>query len=252
MGKHDIEIEVLDSDNQPTTHQLTVSNAQPISRQNIPTQSQQKRDLAEELALAILTRFQELDTLKFRFLDSSLTGREKLEELLKFKTAMMVPSLRMSLGLDFNPEVLKGTYDVLNILNNIESSVNNMIRQEENEVINFSNPKIIASYKMLFEIIVNILNEEITDGVIINNIIEKVAVRCVNIEQEFNKIFKTVSNRMAEMVENPLIEKFVNKERDPEVTKQRLIEELRLAKRNLPNVPEIDSLLSALTNTQSL
>lgn len=253
--KHDIEIEVLDINNNPTNNSLVVSNAVATPKTiDLSQQSykvKQKRDLAEELALAILTRFQELDTLKFRFLDSSLTGKEKLEELLKFKTAMMIPSLRMSLGLDFNPEVLKGTYDVLNILNNIESSVNNMIRHEENETINFSNPKIISSYKMLFEVIVNIMNEEITDGVIINNIIEKVAVRCVNIEQEFNKIFKTVSNRMAEMVENPLIGKFSNKERDPDIAKLRLIDELRLAKRNL-DIPEIDKLLSVLTNTQSI
>lgn len=248
MRKHDIEIEILDADNNPQpNNQLTISNVQ----QPAPSVIREKRDLAEELALAILGRFQELDSLKFRFLDSALTGREKLEELVKFKTAMIVPSLRMSLGLDFNPEILKGTYDVLNILNSIEGSINNIVRHEESEVINFNNPKIIASYKMLFEIIVEVINEEITDKVIINNIIEKVAVRCVNIENEFNKIFKTVSNKMADLVENPFIDKFVNKERDPEVAKQRLIDELRRAKRSL-DYPEIDALLGTLTGTESL
>lgn len=181
-----------------------------------------KRALAEDVATAMLGRMRDLKGLKFAFLDSTLTPREKLEALIELKTAMLVPSLSMSLGLPTDPYQLQGSISVLDVLSSIEDSVMSLIKYEETEVINFSHIKIMNSYKMLFELIVEIMQEEIKDNIILNNIIEKVAVRCVGVEAEFNKVFKNVSNRFADLVENPLTKKFKNRDKDIVILLRRL------------------------------
>lgn len=244
-SKGDIEIEILDENNKPIIDVNADIIAQAPTQSLIEAKQKEKVDLVEELAINILDRFQQLDTLKFRFLDTSLPAKERLEAIIQFKSSMIIPALRMSLGLDYNPDILKGSYDVLGVINTVESSILGLLKYEESETINFSNPKIMASYKMLFEIILEVISEEVSDSVIIRNIVEKTSVRCVNIENEFNRIFKKVSNKLADLAENDLTEKFINKNKDPEIAKQRLIKELERAK-GLISYTEIDNLLEVL------
>ena len=193
------EIEILDIDDTPTTSTAL---------------TQERRNLSEELATAVLGRLQDTQGLRLAFLDSNLTAKQKLEAIVEFKTAMLIPSLAVSLGLNFNPTELKGSHAVMELLTSVENSIMALIKYEETEIINFNHVKISNSYKMLFDLIIEILQEEVKDQILINNFIEKVAVRCVGIEQEFNKAFKNVSNRMADLVENPLTAKFKNRDRD--------------------------------------
>lgn len=193
-----IDVEII-SDNTLTTYQ---------------SKEVEVRNWQEELATAILGRLKDTETLKFRFLDSTLTPKEKLEAIIQFKTAMMTPSLRMAMGLEYDPAQLKGAYSVMELLSSVESSIKELINYEDNEVIDFNHPKIVASYKMLFEIVVAILQEEVKDQIVINNIIEKVAVRCVGFEQEMNKAFRKVSNKIAEMTVNPVLDIFNNRNKD--------------------------------------
>lgn len=176
---------------------------------NLPVpQRTEYNDLQEELASAILNRFNDTDKLQLRFTDANLTSKEKLEAIIKFKSALLIPSLRKAMGLQFSASELNGAYNVIEVLNNIEASIYNLLKYEQSEEINFTHPKIVASYRMLFEIIIEVMQEEIHEPVVINNIIEKVSVRCVGIEAEFNKRFKNISNKMAEYAINPILEPF--------------------------------------------
>lgn len=206
----------------------------------------EKRDLSEELATLILGRMQETDKLQLKFMNSSLTNKEKLEAIIQFKTCMLIPSLKKAMGIDqFNDQELQGSYAVIDFLQSIENSIRQLINFEDNEIVDFSHPKIVESYRILFEIVVEVIQEEIKDQIAINNIIEKTAIRCVNIENEFNKLFKKLSNRMANMVKNPFLKPFENKDRDPIIVKKRLLEELWRSK-NILDIPEIDILIEVL------
>lgn len=196
-------------------------------------------DLREELATAILGRLQDVDSLQLRFIQSGLTPKEKLDALIQFKTCMVIPALRLSLGLPTNTQEIDGTYAVIKILESIEESILSVINYEDNEVIDFSHPKIVESYRMLFEILIDVLTEEIKDPITINNFIEKAATRCVNIEAEFNKAFKKLSNRMASYAQNPVTQPFAKRNTDPIIAKLRLIQELDRAKNILTEMPEL-------------
>lgn len=173
--------------------------------------------LKEELATAILNKMQDVDALQLRFCDNALSTKEKLQAIIQFKTALLIPSLKSAMGLDFSLSELKGSYNVIEILDNIENSIYRLSNYEQSEDIDFTHPKIVSSYRMLFEIIIEIMSEEIKEPVTINNIIEKVSVRCVALEQEFNKRFKNLSNKIAEFATNPLIEPFKDKDKPENV-----------------------------------
>ena len=223
-----------------------------------PVITQENRELeitslSEELATAILGRMTDVDKLKLRFIDSSLTHKDKLNSIIQFKISLLIPALRKSLGLSsgmVTDDEIQGTYDVFRFLESVETSIKNIINYEDNEVIDFTHPKIVESYRMLFEIVVEIINEEVKEPILVNNIIEKTAVRCIGIENEFNKIFKKLSNKMSAMVKNPMIRSFEEREKDPEIVKLRLLEELWRAKKVL-NYQEIDNLIEVLNESKS-
>lgn len=209
------------------------------------------RSLSEELATAILGRMQEADTLHLKFLQSGLTHKEKLDALIEFKASMVIPSLRQALGLPYEEEAVFGSFSVIKVLESIEDSIRSVISYEDNEQIDFSHPKIVESYRMLFEILVEVLTEEIKDPIIINNFIEKSATRCVNIEHEFNKTFKRLSNKMASYAKNPITQSFVNRKTDSHIASKRLLDECLFAKKTLKDLPELDQLISKLSESNT-
>lgn len=213
----------------------------------------ESNNLAEELALALLGRFKEVETLKLRFMESGLTLKERLAEIVKFKTALLVPALRGSLGLDIDFDSLRGSYDVLGILNSIEQSLANLIRYEEQENVDFNHPKIIAGNLYLFELIVEVLQKEVKDANVIKNVIDSVAVQTAGIENELNKMFKNLSSQILQTMPNPLIAPYKNKNRDKQTILRKLEIDLELARtafsRDLSNadlVEKIESLLKEL------
>lgn len=208
--------------------------------------------LREELATAILGRLQETESLQLRFMQSGLTHKEKLDALINFKACMVVPSLKQALGLPADSNEIEGTFSVLRVLESLESSIRSIITYEDNENIDFSHPKIVESFRMLFEIFVEVLNEEVKDQIIINNFIEKSATRCVNIEQEFNKLFRRLSNKMASLAKNPITQPFEKRNTDPVIQKKHLIEQLIRTKNatllEIDTISTIDTLIEKLQN----
>ena len=226
----EIEVEFIDENLKPTLSSLA---------------QQEQQFLTTELQHSLNARLNDIEALKLKFINSDLSAKDKLDALLAFKATQLIPSMKRSLGLDYDTEQLRGSFDTLQVLSSIEQSIMNIIKFEESEVINFTNPKITSSYKMLFETIIEVLQTEIKEQVLINNIIEKVAVRCVSLETEFNKIFRNVSNKFAEFVENPLTEAFRNKDKDPVIIKQRLSLDITRAYNTLDK----DTILEIVNNT---
>lgn len=219
-----IEIEVLDGNNNPRNLPSVVVEAE-----------QDTGDLTTALAKALISKENELDSLKLRFIDSELTGKEKLEEILKFKTMLMLPSLKNSLGFYIDPELLRGSADLLLVLTSIETTIKNIIHYEETENIDFNHPKIVSGFNMLFELIMECVVDAVKEPVIIREIAEKCAIRAVGLEAELNKTFKSVSNKMAQAVENPLTNSFKNKNRDINTGLEALKEQLHRVDKLLAN-----------------
>lgn len=178
----------------------------------------------DELALALQSKFRQVDLLKFKFLNSNIPAKERLNELLKFKAIMLIPTLRASLGLEQDYLQVEVGFGLLRVINELENSIRSMIAYEDAEHIDFSSPKILASYKMLFELIIDVISENINDNILLSKIIEKVAIRSVGMEAEFNKTFKSLSSALAHTIDNPLTAKFNKRNTDIETIGQNLIE----------------------------
>lgn len=219
MQSNGIEIEVLDGDNRPRNLPATIT----------PNKEAEQEELANALVKAISSRTDELDSLKLRFLDSSLSGKEKLEEVLKFKTMLMLPCLKNSLGFYIDSELLRGGMDVMAILTGIETTIKNIITYENNENIDFSHPKIVTAQNMLFEMVMECVLEVVKEPILVREIAEKCAVRAVGIESEMNKAFKNVANKMVQTIENPLTEAFKNKNKAPDIVLGSLKDSLKRA-----------------------
>lgn len=216
-----IVIEVLDGNNQPKNFPAVMP------------QGQDGESLATTLANALISRESELDSLKLRFIDSNLSGKEKLEEILKFKSMLMLPSLKGSMGFYIDSELLRGSADLLVILTSIEATIKNIIHYEETENIDFNHPKIVSGFNMLFEMVMECIVEVIKEPVLVREIAEKCAVRAVGIEAELNKTFKSVANKMAQSVDNPLTQSFKNKNKDIGTSLEALKEQLQRTDRLL-------------------
>lgn len=245
MQKNGIEIEILNGDNQPRNLPVT------IQADTLP----QQRDFASELATALIAKENELDNLKLRFLDSELSGKEKLNEILKFKSMLMLPSLKNSMGFYIDSELLRGSVDVMAILTSIEATIKNIIQYEEQENIDFNHPKIIAGMNMLFELMMECVLDVVREPVILREIAEKCAIRSVGIENELNKTFKGVANKMAQAIDNPLTEAFKNKNTDTNTALEALKDSLKRADKLLDNdlgrdniKNKIKELMEALNN----
>lgn len=245
MQKNGIEIEILNGDNQPRNLPVT------IQADTLP----QQRDFASELATALIAKENELDNLKLRFLDSELSGKEKLNEILKFKSMLMLPSLKNSMGFYIDSELLRGSVDVMAILTSIEATIKNIIQYEEQENIDFNHPKIIAGMNMLFELMMECVLDVVREPVILREIAEKCAIRSVGIENELNKTFKGVANKMAQAIDNPLTEAFKSKNTDTNTALEALKDSLKRADKLLDNdlgrdniKNKIKELMEALNN----
>lgn len=187
----------------------------------------QEQSTTQELVHALTSQINELDKLKLRFLDKDLNGKEKLNEVLRFKAMLLMPSLKNSLGLQIDPQLLRGSYDVLQILNSIEATIKGIIYYEDNETVDFNNPKIVAGQNMLFELVMECVKEVVQEPVLIREIAEKCATRAVGLENEMNRIFKSVANKMAQSVENPLTQAFKAKNKDITIVLESLKDQLQ-------------------------
>lgn len=206
----------------------------------------QSNDVVADLNELLRGRYDVIDRLKFQFVSSHLSLRQRLDSLIHLKSAMIVPALNQAFGFNVDTASAVGSERVLEVLDSIEKTLLSLIKIDDTEVVNFTNPRITASYKMLFELIVDILREEVKDSIVINNIINKVAVRCVGLEQEFNRTFKSVAVKLLDSIDNPLTTDFNNRDTNVSILAERAIDCLSKLKAQSVDIPNLDSVLASL------
>lgn len=180
----------------------------------LPESHKKQQGLAEELCSAILNRFEEAQKLNLAFINSDMTAKEKLNAIISFKTAMMIPSLRLSMGMYEEPSVIRGANNVVELLNVIEQSIYALVRYEDSEVVDFSHPKIVRGFSILVEVLAEVMAETLDDNVLVSDIIEKMVTRLVGFEEELNKRFKGLSNKVADSLQNTFSKSYLDKNKD--------------------------------------
>lgn len=243
--RNGIEFEILDSNNLPRNENLP----QVIEGEIVDSNA---LSVAYELANALTSRIEELDRLKLKFLDNTLNGKEKLNEILRFKALLLMPSLKNAFGHPIDPELLRGSFDLMTLITSIEATIKNIIAYEEQENVDFTHPKIIAGMNMLFELVMECVAGVVQEPVLVREIAEKCAVRAVGIESELNKTFKNISNKMAQSIENPITESFRNRNKDAEVQLNALKESLLRASKALENDLGRDTLKAKIKELHDL
>lgn len=228
-NKNGIKIEILNENNIPKNSSLPeVLEGELIA--------QTPQVTPQEVATALTNCTDELDLLKLRFLDNTLSGKDKLNEILRLKsTLVLLPTLKQTVLGNVDSSDLKASYNALQVLNSLEETIKNIIHYEEQENVDFNHPKIVAGQNMLFELVMECVAEVVQEPVLVREIAEKCAVRAVGIENEMNRTFKNVANKMAQSVENPLTEAFKNRNRDSSSVLSALEDSLKRAERVLDN-----------------
>lgn len=225
-NKNGIQVEILNENNIPKNSSLPEVLEGELVNQVTP----------QEVATALSNSADELNILKLRFLDGSLSGKDKLNEILRLKsTLVLLPTLKHTLVGNVDSGTLKASYNALQVLSSLEETVKSIINYEEQENVDFNHPKIVAGQNMLFELVMECVAEVVQEPVLIREIAEKCAVRAVGIENEMNRTFKNVANKMAQSVENPLTESFKNKNKDSSILLSSLKDSLKRAERVLSN-----------------
>lgn len=195
------------------------------------TDNDKKRDITEELCTLLLNRFEDAKKLNIKFMESNLGTKDKLNEIISLKTSMLVPSMRMALGGEFNVLEMKGAQEVIELLDSIEKSIYSLAKYEESENVDFRHPKIILGFKFLIEVLFDVLKEVVKDDIVIGDIAERVSMRTVGFEEELNKRLRSVANKALDIVKNPFSEDFLNREINFKIVSERIEYDLRLLER---------------------
>lgn len=130
----------------------------------------------------------------------------KIDVLLEAKLAM-IPFLTAQLQTEGDiktPDRSKQINNLINLMNNIESSLYRKKEMEAREEVDLSHPKIQKALEWVIEATTIALNDIGVENSQVANYIHKLAQRMVGFEEEANKRLKGVAFQKLDTVENPI------------------------------------------------
>lgn len=137
--------------------------------------------------------------------DTTIT--DKINELLKVKTAMLGPMLQMVGNPNTaNPDQSIYVGNVTRMIDNLEQSLYKKANFELAQEIDFHHPKIQVAFKFLFEAVIENLEDFLSEDEK-QIFIQQFAIAITGIEDELNSKLKGLSASVLSTIQNPLLKR---------------------------------------------
>lgn len=137
--------------------------------------------------------------------DTTIT--DKINELLKVKTAMLGPMLQMVGNPNTaNPDQSIYVGNVTRMIDNLEQSLYKKANFELAQEIDFHHPKIQVAFKFLFEAVIENLEDFLSEDEK-QIFTQQFAIAITGIEDELNSKLKGLSASVLSTIQNPLLKR---------------------------------------------
>lgn len=135
------------------------------------------------------------------------TISDKINELLKIKTAMLSPLLEM-IGNPENADADMGFYitNVTRLINDIEVSLYKKADFEIAQEVDFHHPKIQLAFKFLYEVVKENLSDFLTPDEM-DIFSQQFSIALTGFEDELNTRLKGLSSSVLSTIPNPILKK---------------------------------------------
>lgn len=137
--------------------------------------------------------------------DTTIT--DKINELLKVKTAMLGPMLQMVGNPNTaNPDLSIYVSNVTRMIDNLEQSLYKKANFELAQEIDFHHPKIQVAFKFIFEVVIENLKDFLSEDEM-QIFTQQFAIAITGIEDELNAKLKGLSSSVLSTLQNPLLKR---------------------------------------------
>ena len=141
--------------------------------------------------------------------DTTIT--DKINELLKVKTAMLGPMLQMAGNpVTANPDQSIYVGNVTRLVDNLEQSLYKKANFELAQEIDFHHPKIQVAFKFIFEAVIENLESFLSEDEL-QIFTQQFAIAITGIEDELNSKLKGLSASVLSTIQNPLLKRQTEK-----------------------------------------